>query len=143
MQGRRDFIKKVGATGCLISMGLGSAISLESCSNIASVSSSYDKKRIKIKKDEIGDKEMVIVRNIALPAPILFIHKKDTSPSALLLLCTHNDCELKPTGTYLYCPCHGSEFENDGRVTKGPAIKNLKEFAVTESDTNYYLTEKL
>lgn len=40
-------------------------------------------------------------------------------------LCTHLGCvpTRKPEGWF--CPCHGSVFDNSGRVLKGPAPRNL------------------
>jgi len=42
--------------------------------------------------------------------------------------CTHLGCvPIKNSGDYngWYCPCHGSHYDNAGRVRKGPAPKNL------------------
>jgi len=46
--------------------------------------------------------------------------------SALSLVCTHLGCtvESKPEG--FACPCHGSRFDAQGKVTRGPAQKPLK-----------------
>ena len=40
-------------------------------------------------------------------------------------LCTHLGCvpTRKPEGWF--CPCHGSRYDNSGRVTRGPAPHNL------------------
>ncbi len=40
-------------------------------------------------------------------------------------LCTHLGCvpTKKPEGWF--CPCHGSRYDNSGRVLRGPAPKNL------------------
>ncbi len=40
-------------------------------------------------------------------------------------LCTHLGCvpTKKPEGWF--CPCHGSRYDNSGRVMRGPAPKNL------------------
>lgn len=43
--------------------------------------------------------------------------------------CTHLECRLlEGAGRYggWLCPCHGSEFDPSGRVTRGPAEINLK-----------------
>ncbi len=42
--------------------------------------------------------------------------------------CTHLGCvPVKNSGDYngWYCPCHGSHYDNSGRIRKGPAPKNL------------------
>lgn len=40
--------------------------------------------------------------------------------------CSHLGCEIKILKEgKLICPCHGSQFDLQGRVLKGPATKNL------------------
>lgn len=40
--------------------------------------------------------------------------------------CTHLGCKIQLKNNTLVCPCHGSEYNNSGKPTKGPAIKELK-----------------
>ena len=40
-------------------------------------------------------------------------------------LCTHLGCIPTRTNDGWLCPCHGSEYDNSGRVMRGPAPKNL------------------
>ncbi|MFV0593534.1 MAG: ubiquinol-cytochrome c reductase iron-sulfur subunit [Draconibacterium sp.] len=41
--------------------------------------------------------------------------------------CTHLGCKIdKSEGDRLVCPCHGSEYDLQGKVQKGPAYKNLE-----------------
>ncbi|MBL4624338.1 MAG: Rieske 2Fe-2S domain-containing protein [Flavobacteriales bacterium] len=101
----------------------------------------YDEGRIIVPVTDLAEEKKIIVNNMALQAPI-YLSIGNNKETAVLLLCTHNDCELKPTGTYLFCPCHGSEFANDGQVTKGPANESLAEFIITKDETNYYLKLK-
>lgn len=43
--------------------------------------------------------------------------------------CTHLGCKIdKMKGDRFVCPCHGSEYDLNGTVIKGPAYKNLKSF---------------
>ncbi|MBI5584893.1 MAG: ubiquinol-cytochrome c reductase iron-sulfur subunit [Deltaproteobacteria bacterium] len=46
---------------------------------------------------------------------------------ALLGRCTHLGCRpaLDPSSGLLVCPCHGSRFDLQGRVVKGPAERPL------------------
>ncbi|HGY4229810.1 TPA: Rieske 2Fe-2S domain-containing protein, partial [Citrobacter amalonaticus] len=41
--------------------------------------------------------------------------------------CPHAGCvpNTRPGGQGWICPCHGSEFDTSGRVTRGPATTNL------------------
>ncbi len=40
-------------------------------------------------------------------------------------LCTHLGCVPTRKTWGWFCPCHGSRYDNSGRVLKGPAPKNL------------------
>ena len=41
--------------------------------------------------------------------------------------CTHLGCKIdKLEGDRFVCPCHGSEYDLNGKVIKGPAYKNLE-----------------
>ena len=62
--------------------------------------------------------------------------KEDNTYSALLLKCTHQDNQLTAASNGYTCSLHGSAFNTAGRVTKGPAERPLKEYAVTTDATN-------
>ena len=51
---------------------------------------------------------------------------------ALSLVCTHLGCTVNVTPTDLVCPCHGSSFDHQGRVLKGPADRCLERHQVVE-----------
>jgi cytochrome b6-f complex iron-sulfur subunit len=44
---------------------------------------------------------------------------------AISTVCTHLGCIVTPTAGGFECPCHGSQFEADGSVVKGPAPRGL------------------
>jgi cytochrome b6-f complex iron-sulfur subunit len=52
------------------------------------------------------------------PAAVQNLNGKYTVYS---LICTHLGCVVAPDGDAFKCPCHGSEFSPDGKVTHGPA----------------------
>jgi Rieske Fe-S protein len=49
--------------------------------------------------------------------------------------CTHQGTELQASGDVLQCPAHGSEFNNKGQVTNGPADNGLRTFPITVTNT--------
>jgi cytochrome b6-f complex iron-sulfur subunit len=57
-----------------------------------------------------------------IPAVVL---RTTSGFTALSLVCTHLGCtvESKPEG--FACPCHGSRFDAQGKVTRSPAKKSL------------------
>lgn len=58
---------------------------------------------------------------------------------ALDLVCTHLGCTVNVTPTGLVCPCHGSAFDREGRVLKGPADRALKRYEVTKVGEAYHV----
>jgi Rieske Fe-S protein len=46
------------------------------------------------------------------------------------LQCTHQENQLTTTGDGYYCSLHGSQFDKNGRVIKGPAEKPLERYKV-------------
>ena len=44
--------------------------------------------------------------------------------------CTHQGTELQAAGDHLHCSGHGSEFDNRGKVSQGPAEQQLRTFKV-------------
>ncbi|HUA38465.1 MAG TPA: Rieske (2Fe-2S) protein [Candidatus Sulfopaludibacter sp.] len=55
-----------------------------------------------------------------------FIIRRGTRLFALSSICTHRRCLVGvESGRSFLCPCHGSTFDPDGRVTHGPAKRDL------------------
>ena len=54
---------------------------------------------------------------------------------AMTLTCTHAGCDMGQNGSVsgqgLFCGCHGSVFDANGNVVRGPATQPLDHFAVT------------
>ena len=51
--------------------------------------------------------------------------KADSTFTALLMRCTHQDNQLTTTGNGFLCSLHGSIFDKEGQVKKGPADQPL------------------
>jgi|SRR5579871_29270 len=55
-----------------------------------------------------------------------FVVRKGDKLCALSSYCTHRKCKLTTDPDHsFYCPCHGSTFSPDGKVTEGPATRDL------------------
>ena len=54
---------------------------------------------------------------------------------AMTNTCTHQGCDAEPVGSgssaTVRCPCHGSQFDRNGAVVRGPASSPLTHFAVS------------
>jgi len=67
------------------------------------------------------------------PGALLLSRISSTQIAAIVPICTHQQCLVlpKPDGV-LHCPCHGSEFSDDGAtLLRGPAASPLPHYPVT------------
>jgi len=71
---------------------------------------------------------------------VIVIRKSSSKFIALNTICTHKKCDVEYDGNGFECPCHGSTFDKNGKVTEGPATKNLKSYKTTYDSGNNTLT---
>jgi Rieske Fe-S protein len=65
--------------------------------------------------------------------PILIVRLSAREFVALSTQCTHEGCPVKPpVGGIITCPCHGSQYDLEGKVLRGPA-----QFALTRYQTSF------
>ena len=83
------------------------------------------------KKEQTLIRQYIIVQNDKLEFPIYVYRFSESEYSALWMKCSHQGAELQASGDHLQCPSHGSEFNNKGLVSNGPAEKNLRSFQVS------------
>ena len=69
-------------------------------------------------KEVLEDQRVVIVRD-----------KKGFA--AISITCTHLGCTVRTSDAGFECPCHGSQYDNDGFVTGGPAPRPLDWYQVS------------
>jgi Rieske Fe-S protein len=62
----------------------------------------------------------------------VFIVRRGAELFAVSAVCTHRYCKLEaePDKTF-YCPCHDSTFDANGKVTQGPARRDLPVYATS------------
>lgn len=73
-----------------------------------------------------------------------FIIHRDKQLFVLSSVCTHKGCKVKAQDDQSFlCKCHGSRFDANGHVTKGPAQRDLPRLQVTEGDGSRLLIRKL
>jgi Rieske Fe-S protein len=77
---------------------------------------------------QVGGLNAVSGRTVAIGRDAMGVY-------ALTLVCTHQGCTAAPAGAVgarqVNCPCHGSQFDRNGAVIRGPAGRPLVHFAVT------------
>jgi Rieske Fe-S protein len=141
---RREFIVN-GCAACLAATAVSGLLSSCSTTRYASgtlgkdgLSVSLEEFKIK-KKDRTDYRPFIIVRNESLQYPIYVYRFGETEYSALWMRCTHQGTELQASGDQLQCSAHGSEFSNKGKVTNGPADKDLRSFPVTVNNNELFI----
>jgi cytochrome b6-f complex iron-sulfur subunit len=55
----------------------------------------------------------------------LFIYRDRTHLKAVSAVCTHLGCVVKKVDSGFECPCHGSSYDQDGKILAGPAPRSL------------------
>lgn len=60
----------------------------------------------------------------------LFVYRDHEGIKAVSAVCTHLGCILEKSSDGFECPCHGSCYNNDGRVLSGPAPRDLSWYRV-------------
>ena len=140
---RRKFIKSTCAS-CLSATVFSSAL-LQSCAPTQYINGKLTDNGLIVDKNQfrVGNKgsyaSFIVVRNENLLFPICIYRFSETDYSALWLKCAHMGAEVNVVGDTLQCPAHGSEYNNRGMVTNGPATSNLRTFPVKVSETEIFI----
>ena len=140
---RRNFIR----TSCVscFSATLLSSVLLNACTPTQYITGTLEKDDLVVSKDQfkVGNKgsysSFVVVRNENLLFPICIYRFNDNDYSAIWLKCAHQGAEVNVVGDMLQCPAHGSEYNNRGVVTNGPATSNLRTFPVTVRQNELFI----
>ncbi|HEY3251080.1 MAG TPA: ubiquinol-cytochrome c reductase iron-sulfur subunit [Ignavibacteria bacterium] len=125
---RRDFIKR-SAVGVVLGSAAISGL------NLRVFSASAPKKAVVHKSGE--DIVVKLADNPALASvggtlsvtdDIMLIRMDESRFLAVSTICRHKGCTVELEGDKFVCPCHGSEYTKEGKVTQGPAKADLKTF---------------
>ena len=110
---------------------------LQSCASLPMVRTSSENNSIVIKKNKLAnEKKLFVLRNDDLQYDVLLVKNPDNTYYALYMQCTHNDNPVQANDKGLFCTAHGSTFDLEGKVTNGPAVRELKKYTVTENADN-------
>jgi Rieske Fe-S protein len=125
---RRNFVKK----SCSLCLAVGSGMfvgSLASCASALPVyKASLSDNKIAVPVSLFLTSDFQLIQAKSLYYNIGLKKEKDGNYTALLLRCTHADNQLTPAGSGFKCTLHGSTFDIEGHVTRGPAEHPLKKY---------------
>jgi cytochrome b6-f complex iron-sulfur subunit len=120
---RRDFFKLITTTLLAVSGALGIAALFRflNYETEPPVKTAFD----------IGpmDQYPVGSRSLIAEVPAVLIHSANGF-TALSLVCTHLGCTVEQKDNGFACPCHGSQYDANGNVLRGPAQKPLRSLRV-------------
>jgi Rieske Fe-S protein len=124
---RREFL--------LLSAGAAAAGALPGCATVPVVHSVVRAGRVSLAVEEFdakaGERSAVALTAPGLEDPILLIRTAAGEYRAVSSRCTHQGCRVKPARGFLICPCHGSTYDLDGNVLRGPAQEPLPAYSAT------------
>jgi arsenite oxidase small subunit len=135
---RRDFLQIGGTIGGLLAiaaaLGIWTAVSPPESSGVPPTGNSTNTSTT----SNLPSGAVAKVQDLQVGVPAYFdypstgytnmlMKKADGTVTALSILCTHVCCTCQyDTGSKeLYCPCHGSLFDQNGNVLQGPATTKL------------------
>jgi len=125
---RRNFVKQ----SCTICMAIGSGLLVGSLASCASALQVYKtasaNSQVTVPVSLFTNSDFLLVQPQNMFYGIGLKKEEDGTYTALLLRCTHADNQLTPTGNGFSCSLHGSVFDKEGRVKKGPAERALKRY---------------
>lgn len=68
---------------------------------------------------------------LALEKEQVVVVREKQGFAAISLVCTHLGCTVRPSGVGFECPCHGSQFDDQGMNTGGPAPRPLDWYLIS------------
>ena len=68
--------------------------------------------------------------------PIVIVNIDGVTFSAVSAVCTHMGCIIGVAENFFLCPCHGSTYDLNGGVVRGPAARSLKKFKTEVKNGN-------
>lgn len=115
---RRDFLA-AAAAGVLAAAG--------GCAGVAAHPVPVTDGRIRLRPDEhpaLAAGGVLKVRPGSRAEPVYVVASGD-GYLALSPVCSHLGCTVDVEGRRFVCPCHGSTYDREGRVVRGPAERAL------------------
>lgn len=126
---RKEFIK-TGCKACIAFSAttlLGSLLS--SCGTTHVYKTAANANTLQIPKSAfLPDEQYKIIRYAGNDFDILLRKQTGEEYSAFLMKCTHIDNALTATKRGFTCNMHGSQFNEEGQVVQGPAVRKLQQF---------------
>jgi Rieske Fe-S protein len=138
---RRQFLTQITGTAITLAAAAALTSSAEGCGDAASVSSAGGTLSVDV-SGLTQDGQSLVSNNGPEGAPVLVVRQSASEYEAFWMVCTHQGCILdNPSSNgVMFCPCHGSEFNSQGAVLRGPASQALTRFTTAFDATTGKIT---
>ncbi|MGB7539472.1 MAG: ubiquinol-cytochrome c reductase iron-sulfur subunit [Anaerolineales bacterium] len=137
---RRDFLKALAVSGSAAALGpilaaCGSAVPAGS-GTVSAAGITLDLTQPENQSLAAVGGALALEANNLDPKGLLLFRKDESTVLAFSRKCTHLGCVVGEfNGGISTCPCHGSQYDTNGNVIKGPAPKPLQTFPATVRGT--------
>ena len=139
MLSRREFLRHLETLSA--SAACGALLpGLTGCARFQFVNSGLEGGRLVVSRAEFGAGPFALVEAPNLAMPIYLYQHPDGEFTAVLTRCMHRGCQVEAADGHLVCPCHGSEYDNAGRILKGPTQLPLIRFPVEADGESIYVS---
>jgi nitrite reductase/ring-hydroxylating ferredoxin subunit len=134
---RRDFLSKSCLMCGAAAVSVVAVTSLESCKTTESTSGAVSEgfqvlnNQVLIPVAEMSASRLKTFKVKGLPKELLLVKNGETRFEAYLMRCPHAGGTVKAEESDLVCALHGSRFDLNGKVTKGPSKEGLKRYPVS------------
>ncbi|MBK6341598.1 MAG: Rieske 2Fe-2S domain-containing protein [Flavobacteriales bacterium] len=125
---RRDFLRSA-CQACAAMALIPVAATLEGCASTAKALTVTDGV-LNVPLDALGNGNSTVVRANGLANKLMISKRSDGSYTALELNCPHKGGPIKEKEGQLVCGWHGSAFDLEGKLLKGPSKSGLKTYPV-------------
>lgn len=133
---RRSFLKDT-CKACLVgAVSMSMVDFLESCSTVKTYRAAMNGNAVTVPLNLFDAAPLQVVSPKSYAYEIAVRKLPDNTYEALLLRCTHQHNPLTPTGNGYMCTVHGSQFDKDGNVKKGPADQHLLQLKTEIQQSN-------
>lgn len=136
---RKEFLK-LSCNTCLMGAAAVMLSTVGGCSPSPVFKTSVVNNRIEVPLPLFEKSSLQLVRPKGWQYDIAVQKNADGTYQALLMQCTHMENQLSLAQNGFSCSLHGSRFNKDGKVTKGPAEASLKKFNTSIGNNNLIIS---
>ncbi len=132
MVARREFLQQVprAALGACVLGALPALVT--GCASVPIVTAVGADGVARVPFTSLDAEGRALVEVPGLDLPVFVRRVTGGAPVALSTRCMHRGCEVEPATDRLVCPCHGSEYDLQGAVLRGPTTLPLRRYTARE-----------